>query len=148
MNATAQVTVSRHFNASPERVFDAWLDPQTVGKWLFATPAGQMVRVEVDARAGGKWIIVDHRNGEDVAHSGEYIEIDRPRRLVFTFCVLQYSPLTTEVTVEIRPADSGCDLTLTQTNVPAEYLGSNEKGWTGILVGLAEYLAQYVANHI
>jgi uncharacterized protein YndB with AHSA1/START domain len=107
-----------------------------------------MVRVEVDARAGGKWIIVDRRNGEDVEHSGEYVEIDRPRRLVFTFRVPKYSSLTTEVTVEIEPAASGCDLTLTQTNVPAEYLGSNEKGWTGILVGLAEYLAQYVAEHI
>jgi uncharacterized protein YndB with AHSA1/START domain len=148
MSATAQVKVTRHFNASPERVFDAWLDPQTVGKWLFATPKGQMVRVEVDARAGGKWIIVDRRNGEDVEHSGEYVEIDRPRRLVFTFRVPKYSSLTTEVTVEIEPAASGCDLTLTQTNVPAEYLGSNEKGWTGILVGLAEYLAQYVAEHI
>ena len=148
MSATAQVKVTRHFNASPERVFDAWLDPRTVGKWLFATPAGQMVRVEVDGRAGGKWIIVDRRNGEDVEHSGEYVEIDRPRRMVFTFCVPKYSSLTTEVTVEIEPAASGCDLTLTQTNVPAEYLGSNEKGWTGILVGLAEYLAQYVAEHI
>jgi uncharacterized protein YndB with AHSA1/START domain len=141
MNAISVVKVTRHFNASPERVFDAWLDPQTVGKWLFATPTGEVVRVEIDARAGGKWIIVDRRNGEDVAHSGEYVEIDRPRRLVFTFCVLKYSPLTAEVTVEIEPAESGCDLTLTQTNVPAEYLGSSEKGWSGILVGLAECLA-------
>jgi uncharacterized protein YndB with AHSA1/START domain len=134
--------VTHHFSASPERVFDAWLDPQTAGKWLFATPAGQMVRVEIDARVGGRFVIVDRRNGEDVEHTGEYLEIDRPRRLVFTFGVPKYSPLFTRVTVEIEPAATGCDLTLTNEDVPAEYLASNEKGWTGILTGLAEFLAQ------
>jgi uncharacterized protein YndB with AHSA1/START domain len=135
------VKVTHHFNASPERVFDAWLDPETAGKWLFATPTGQMVRVEIDARVGGRFVIVDRRNGEDVEHTGEYLEIDRPRRLVFTFGVPKYSPLFTKVTIEIEPAASGCDLTLTNEDVPAEYLSSNEKGWTGILVGLAESLA-------
>jgi uncharacterized protein YndB with AHSA1/START domain len=141
------VRVNHHFNASPERVFDAWLDPQTTAKWLFATPTGVTTRVEIDARAGGHWIIVDRRDGEDVEHSGKYIEIDRPRKLVFTFSVPKYSALITEVTVEIEPSESGCDLTLTQTNVPDDYLGRNEEGWTGILVGLSEYLAQYIEEH-
>src|ERR1700677_336329 len=142
------VRVTHHFNASPERVFDAWLNPQTTGKWLFATPTGQMVRVEIDARVGGRYVIVDRRNGEDVEHSGAYLEIDRPRRLVFSFAVPKYSAQISEVTVEITPADSGCVLTLTQTNVPGEYLGRNEKGWTGILVGLAECIAEYIAENV
>jgi uncharacterized protein YndB with AHSA1/START domain len=142
------VRVTHHFNASPERVFDAWLDPQSAGKWLFASPSGQMVRVEIDARAGGRFVIVDRRDGEDVEHSGEYLEIDRPRRLVFTFRVPKYSPLFTTVTVEIEPAGSGCDLTLTQENVPPAFLGRNEKGWMGILVGLAEHLAGYLAENL
>jgi uncharacterized protein YndB with AHSA1/START domain len=142
------VRVTHHFNASPERVFDAWLDPKTAGKWLFATPTGQMVRVDIDARVGGSFVIVDRRNGEDVVHTGEYLEIDPPRRLVFTFAVPKYSALFTTVTIEIEATASGSDLTLVQENVPAEYLGRNEKGWIGILVGLAEYIAEYVAEHI
>jgi uncharacterized protein YndB with AHSA1/START domain len=140
--------VTHHFTASPERVFDAWLDPQTAGKWLFATPTGQMVRVEIDARVGGRFVIVDRRNGEDVEHTGEYLEIDRPRRLVFTFGVPKYSPLFTTVTIDIEPTPSGCNLTLTQENVPTEYLGRNEKGWIAILVGLAEHLAEFIAENI
>ena len=138
MNA---VQVTRHFTASPESVFDAWLDPETAGKWLFATPTGQMVRVEIEARVGGRFIIVDRRNGEDVEHTGEYLVIDRPRRLVFTFGVPKYSPLFTEVTIEMQSSDRGCDLTLTQTGVPDEYAERNVEGWNGILDGLARSIA-------
>jgi uncharacterized protein YndB with AHSA1/START domain len=139
------VRVTHHFTASSERVFDAWLDPSTAGQWLFATPTGKMVRVEIDARVGGRFVIVDRRNGEDVEHTGEYLAIDRPRHLVFTFGVPKYSPLFNEVTIDIVPAVSGCDLTLTQTGVPAEYLESNVKGWNGILDGLAKQITE---NHI
>jgi uncharacterized protein YndB with AHSA1/START domain len=142
------VRVTRHFNATPERVFDAWLDPQTASKWLFASRSGQMVRVEIDACAGGRFVIVERRNGENVEHIGEYLEIDRPHRLVFTLCVPKYSPQLTTVTVETEPAVSGCDLTLTQENVPPELLGRNEKGWIGILVGLTEHFAEYLAENI
>ncbi len=41
----AEVRVTREFNFPPERVFDAWLDPKTAGKWLFATPIGKMMRL-------------------------------------------------------------------------------------------------------
>ncbi len=137
---TVQVTHS--FTASPERVFEAWLDPEIAGKWLFATPTGQMVRVEIDARVGGRFLLVDRRNGEDVEHTGEYLVMDRPRRLVFTFGVPKYSPLFSEVTVEIAPSHEGCDLTLTHTGVLDEYAEGTEKGWAGILDGLAGKIAQ------
>jgi hypothetical protein len=45
--------VTRRFNAAPQPVFDAWLDSRSAGKWLFATAMGQIVCVEIDARAGG-----------------------------------------------------------------------------------------------
>ena len=74
--------VTRRFSASPQRVFDAWLDSRTAGKWLFATARGQIVCVEIDARAGGWFYIVERRDGENVDHIGEYLELVRPHRLV------------------------------------------------------------------
>ena len=131
------VCVRHRFSASPERVFDAWLDPLTAAKWLFATYTGEMVRVEIDAQVGGRFIFVDRRDREDVEHIGEYLEIDRPRRLAFTFAVPKYSPEFTRVRVEIVPVDSGCDLTLTHEGVLPEYLEQTEKGWGMILGRLA-----------
>jgi uncharacterized protein YndB with AHSA1/START domain len=136
------VRVTRRFDASAERVFDAWLDPKTAGRWLFATPTGQMMRVEIDARVGGRFIIVDRRDGEDVEHRGEYLDIDRPRRLVFTFGVPKYSSETTRVCVDIVPRETGCELTLTHEGVLPDYAERTKAGWTEILGRLAAGLTQ------
>ncbi len=136
------VTVTRHFSEAPQRVFDAWLDPLNAGKWLFATPSGRMVRVEIDARIGGSFMLVDRREGQDVEHTGEYLEIDRPRRLSFTFGVPKFSPESTRVTIDIVASESGCELTLNHEGVLPEYAGRTETGWSGIFDGLAATLGQ------
>jgi len=106
-HATVTARVTHRFAASAERVFDAWLDPRTVGKWLFATPTGEMVRVEIDPRVGGTFVITERRDGEDVMHTGEYLEIDRPRRLVFSLRVQKYAQDSDRVVVEITPLSTG-----------------------------------------
>jgi len=136
----ATVRVTRRFTASPERVFDAWLDPDKARKFLFATPHGGMVRADVDPRVGGQFTFTDRRDGVDVVHTGEYLEIDRPRRLVFTFAVPQYSPVVTTVTIEITALDGGCELTLIHDGVLPEYESRTQEGWGKILAGLAAAL--------
>lgn len=139
---TVTVRVSRSFEFSAERVFDAWLDPAKARKFLFATPTGQMVRAEVDARVGGAFCFVDRRDGVDVEHVGKYFEIERPRRLVFSFGVPKFSPLETRVIIDIVPRGKGCELTLTHEGVPPEYEKGNVEGWTRILDQLAETLSR------
>ena len=85
MSAPAIVTVTRDIAAPTERVFDAWLDPQQVSHFLFATPEGEIVRCEMDVRVGGRFLIIDRRANGDAEHHGQYVEIDRPRRLAFLF---------------------------------------------------------------
>lgn len=136
MSKTVTVRATHRYNAAPERVFDAWLDPKLAGKFLFATPTGEMVRVEIDARVGGKFRITDRRPGEgDIDHVGTYLEIDRPRRLVFTFGDDLAFDATT-VTVEIVVAGDGCELTLTHDGVLEQWAEQTSGGWTMILEGL------------
>ena len=134
-----EVTVARHYEAEPERVFDAWLDEATVGRWLFATEDGEMVRVEIDPQVGGSYAIVERRGGEDVLHTGSYEEIERPSRLVLTVHVPKYSERTERVTVTIGGAEDGADLTLSQTLTPelSEMAEQIAAGWAAILDALA-----------
>lgn len=137
----AELTVTRHIAAAPERVFDAWLDPAMARRFLFATPTGEMVRADVDARVGGRFAFVERRpDMGDVLHEGEYLEIDRPRRLVFTFAVPQFDPAATTVALTFEARDGGCLVTLHHTGVLEEWTAPSTHGWTMILEGLAGVL--------
>jgi len=137
---SVRVVVTHRFGGSPERVFDAWLDAERARRWMFATPAGTVVRSELDARVGGRFVIVDRRDGQDVEHTGEYLEIDRPRRLAFTFSV--DGSQADRVTIDIVPLEAGCELTHEMAPEWAEFAGRAEEGWSGMLDGLAETLGE------
>ena len=90
MAATVEACAEHMFRASPERVFDAWLEPELVTQWMSAALkqfglTGDIRRVEVDARVGGRFTFSDLREAGEAVHWGTYLEIDRPRKLVFTW---------------------------------------------------------------
>ena len=137
IETTSCMVVMHRYAASPERVFDAFLDVQIARRFLFATPTGEMITAEIEPRVGGRFTFTERRpDMGDVRHVGEYLEIDRPRRLVFAFGVPQFDARMTIVTIEIRPEGSGCELTLTNDGVPPDYAKRNHDGWSRILAGL------------
>jgi two-component system cell cycle response regulator DivK len=142
--AAPKVRVKRRFEVPAETVFDAWLAERTVGEWLFATPGGERVRAEIEPHVGGRFEIVERREGEEVLHTGRYEEMARPLRLAFTLQVPKYSPNSERVDIGIEPAaEGGCELTLAQS-VSASAPASPEQieiGWKTVLDALAAWLA-------
>ena len=136
------VSVSRRIAAPPEAVFDAWLDPRGVGAWLFATPGGIMEKVEIEARVGGRFRIDERRGRELAGHHGEYLELDRPHRLVFDFWT-SFSAERTRITVEIAPVEGGSRLTVTHEGVWADWEEQTRQGWTMIVEGLERWIARH-----
>ena len=135
------LTIVRRFAATAERVFDAWLDPARASRWLFTAPGREAHSMENDPRVGGRWVITDRRDGVDYKALGEYLEIDRPRRLVFTFGMPQFSPEFNRVTVEIVPDGEGCLMTVTQEGVPLDHHPETREGWEEMFVMLDAVVA-------
>jgi uncharacterized protein YndB with AHSA1/START domain len=145
MSAPVILTVTRDFTASPERVFDAWLNPADAARFLFATEGGEMLVCEIDARVGGRATIVERRPSGDAHHRMLFEAIERPTRLVFLFAA---DPAEegewTRVSIAISGTHSGCTLTLTHEMDPewAAYEEQTRKGWSMILAGLARTLGE------
>jgi two-component system cell cycle response regulator DivK len=139
-----EVRVERAFAVPAARVFDAWLDPETTGEWLFRTPDGELLRCEIDPRVGGRYEIVERRGDDEVLHAGTYEAIERPARLAFTLAVPLYAEGEERVTIDVVGEGEGCRLTLMQgraADAPAS-AEQIERGWTALLDALAGRLEQ------
>lgn len=73
------------FRATPERVFRAFTEPEEVSCW-FVPRSGGLVSAEIDLRVGGRWCFVIERSAEKQVHfEGEYLAIEAPGRLEFSW---------------------------------------------------------------
>src|SRR5687768_4163810 len=79
VRGTSAFRLTQRFDAPASRVFDAWVDPDIARRWLFATASRPVARAKMDARAGRFFSLED----QDVVWTGRYLEVARPRRLVF-----------------------------------------------------------------
>ncbi len=144
MSETPAIRVERRFSASAERVFDAWLDPVWIGRFMFGPHLRdeQVVSLENEPRVGGTFHYRVSRGGAKIDHTGTYREINRSRRLVFTWGVDEEQGDLSVVTIEIAADGDGCTLTLTHALHPdwAEYAERTQAGWTKIVGDLAAAL--------
>jgi uncharacterized protein YndB with AHSA1/START domain len=129
--------ISRRFEATPRRLFDAWTDPDLVATWLFTTPESESHHTALDVRVGGQWEIVDRRGGVDYRAIGEYRVVEPPHRLVFSFGMPQFASGFTTVTVEIAADGDGAVMTLTQEGLPPEHIPPTRDGWSAMFDLLA-----------
>ncbi len=94
-------------------------------------------RVEVNARVGRGFKIVVRRDPDEVTYAGEYVDLERPRRLVFTWVIPGGSKETTLVTVALQSVWSGVELTLKHERVLPEDAARVEQSWGEALDALA-----------
>jgi uncharacterized protein YndB with AHSA1/START domain len=107
------VRLTRQIKAAPERVFDAWLDADEASAFLFGDPLSDPISSQIDGQVGGRFRIVRRRAGKSVEYSGEYVEIDRPYRLVFSLFVEAHAQRDDRVVVELAPVAKESLLVLT-----------------------------------
>ncbi|MCC6158159.1 MAG: SRPBCC domain-containing protein [Deltaproteobacteria bacterium] len=142
---TVAAVVTRRFAASADRVFAAWLDPAAAMRW-FGPGQGEVVRAEFDAQVGGRFSIVQRRNGADIDHTGVYLEIAAPRRLVFTWGIAPESGEGSRVAIDITPDGYGCVLTLRHELDPEweDFLDRTRDAWAKMLDAMGEVVGSSV----
>jgi uncharacterized protein YndB with AHSA1/START domain len=137
----ATVQVQRRFDVPPWAVFDALVDPAKVRTWIAAPNlTDESVRIDLKARVGRAFCFIVGRGAAEVTHSGEYLEVDRPERLVFTWVVSSVSKETTLVRIDLKPVASawgGTDLVLSHERVLPSDLARTEARWSDILEAIA-----------
>lgn len=140
------VRLVREMPASPAEVYDAFIDPEKLVRWI--GPGGpRETRVEADQTVGGSTdIFITKVEGEKRHFHWEVAELDPPRRLVFDFAFggpigSELTSYRSRLTVEFR--ESGPDtteLTLVHDRLPPETVSGVNTGWATITGRLAEFL--------
>jgi uncharacterized protein YndB with AHSA1/START domain len=136
------VIIVRRVLAIPrERVFAAWLDPVLMARWMCPGDT-RSATVELDPRVGGKFRIVMHHPRGDGDHRGEYLAIEPPARLSFTWISANTEFRPTVVTVELFEHGAGTELVLTHRDLPSAKQDAHRKGWSDIVVKLETEMRQ------
>jgi len=143
LSGPGTIEIRRRLPAPVEEVFRWWTEADRLREWM--SPIGT-VEAEVDLRVGGSLRIVMRGDGRVIDHVGEYVEIDPPRRLVFTWVSAFTGAEPSLVTVELEPEGEGAtQLRLVHSQLPESIAASHRDGWGSMLDRLAGSLARSAA---
>jgi uncharacterized protein YndB with AHSA1/START domain len=129
--ATVAVTREVRIKASPETIFEFLVDPQKLMRW-------KGVEAELEPSPGGRFRV--NVTGKDIV-AGEYVEVDRPHRVVFTWGWEgdeHVPPGSSTVEIRLTPDGDETLMTLTHRDLPEPALEAHVQGWEHFLPRLVE----------
>ena len=134
------VVVRRFIPVPRQRAFAAWLDPASVVQWMLPGDVTH-ASVEADPRVGGAFRIVMEHGGSGADHWGEYVTIDPPSLLVFTWISAATDRLPTTVTIDFHEREGGTELVLTHSRFASvESRDNHAHGWTRGVESFAKFV--------
>jgi uncharacterized protein YndB with AHSA1/START domain len=147
MKLPVTATVAGLFSVPAEQVFDAFLDKKMIARFMFGPEIRdeEIVSLQNEPYVGGSFSYVVRRQGQTFDHTGEYVEIDRPHRLVFTWRVKE-DPANNQsrIVIGIVPIINGCELTLTHEmpHGQEDFVEKSKVAWGKMIDKLTEILDQ------
>ena len=137
------VRLERLVPAPPADVYAAWTDPTLLGQWM--SPFGH-AEVALDLRVGGALHVVMVDAEARIEHSGEFLELDPPHRLRFTWVSPYTGSVPSIVTVVLEQDGDQTRLVLVHEQLPADVVASHERGWGVMVDRLAAVVAAMPAQ--
>ncbi len=143
MATKPSLVLRRRLKAAPEKVFEAWTQPQQMTRWWGVTSNPKPPIAETDLRVGGRFR-VQFWGADDQHHSvsGVYREVVPNRRLVFSWAWQSTPERQSQVTIDLSPVDQGTMLTLTHEQFADQKACDDHRvGWTHGLDNLEKLFA-------
>ena len=139
--ARPSLTFKRRLNASPEKVYAAWTDPQKLVQWFGRADARrETMRAEIDLRVGGRYrVSFSIPTGEYFEVGGAYREVIPNERLVFSWAWHSTPERESLLTVSLQQDGNGTLLTLHHAQLHDEAArAGHERGWLAALTNLEQ----------
>jgi uncharacterized protein YndB with AHSA1/START domain len=135
------LTIKRRFNASPEKVYAAWTDPEKVKRWM-GPGAVEVLSAETDARTGGRYRwLMQQPDGTQHDVSGVYREVIPNEKLVFTWAWKSTPERESLVTIHFKRDGAGTVMTFMHEQFfDEDARDRHNAGWTGAFEKLEKYL--------
>ncbi|CAB4623554.1 unannotated protein [freshwater metagenome] len=144
MSQVGEFSISRVVDASPARVYRAYLDPEEFVQ--FWSPEGVTIAIDtvvIEPWVGGRFectMVVEAMDNLELPNVGTFVEIVENERLVF--CEASLGNLISTMTFT-GVGDGQTRITVFQVNVPVEYLGQQATdGFNSCFDKLERLLAQ------
>ena len=137
------LSIVRKYDAAPGKVWRAITEPEMLKKWMAPSDAFKVPVAEADLRVGGRYhIIMNAPDGQVHDVSGVYREIVPNKKLVYTWAWKSTPERQSVVTIELRAAGGGTELTLRHEQFfDEEARNHHEQGWNGCLARLEKAVA-------
>jgi len=137
-----KLEIVRQFPHEPARVFSALTDPAKMSQWFFCSESGA-TKVTNDLRRGGKYVVEMPHDGEPVVIHGVYLEIEPPKKLVFTWNSTR-GVKDSKVTIELSPISGGTKLVITH-ELPENMVPEHREGWIVCFDNLESFLGREIS---
>ena len=137
----AHISINKTINGPAQKVCDQWLIPVFVGKWMFGVARGneKIISLENKVRKGGRFLFKVTLNGKTIEYSGQYLQMDIPDRLEFSWVSSSYPDAESLINVQFQETAGKTRLKLTLRLDPRlrKYQDSIKSEWADRCTALA-----------
>lgn len=139
----SSITVHHHFDADQRAVWDAWTDPEVLRRWWGSDPGGVVTSASLDVRPGGRFVISFQDSSGDLHTStGEYLRVEEPTELDFTWSWLSETNAPSRVSVVFTPHDTGTRMRFVHGELRGVSDHDYADGWRRTFAKLDRVLAE------
>jgi uncharacterized protein YndB with AHSA1/START domain len=149
------LTVDHEFPFPPEILYDAWISPEAIGIWRseslrIAGSHSRFVSFTNEPVVGGGFVSTYFRDGREIRHWGQYIELIRPTRIVTTWLNEEVDIIDPSIIIlDISPTATGCHLRISHEldHRWLDFLERVRLSWLHVIQAIESYAFVQITSH-